>query len=198
MQMNEQGGISAWIQQHMTLVLLLIGGLVVGVLFLKKTTPGASSTAQSAQADLSGLATDANGRPIVYRDVADTFINISKNSTTTTTNSNNTMPVPSAPSAPPSSPAGPIEHPIEAIVRSRFNSPLTAHYDTGQPRGVPLRSSPGGAITGYAPYGSQVELKSGSETSGVSNLDKTTGSTEWFVTSNGAYISAYDLTGGYQ
>lgn len=61
-----------WIQEHSTLVLLLVGGILVGIIFLKKQPQVATSTASPA--DLSGLATDASGNPIVYRAVSDTFI----------------------------------------------------------------------------------------------------------------------------
>lgn len=61
-----------WIQEHSTLVLLLVGGILVGIIFLKKQPQVATSTASPA--DLSGLATDASGHPIVYRAVSDTFI----------------------------------------------------------------------------------------------------------------------------
>lgn len=62
-----------WIQEHSTLVLLVAGGLLVGIFFLKKTPPQAATVPMSS-ADLSGLATDGSGHPIVYRDVADTFV----------------------------------------------------------------------------------------------------------------------------
>jgi len=202
---EQQGGIMGWVQNHLILVSVVVIGLVLGLLFIKKPTTGTSTSASTTpQADLSGLQRDANGNPIVYRDVADTFVNISKvitdsyNTATSTTtsqvNSNNTMPVPSAPSPAPQTPADPVEHPIEAFVRSRFNSPLTQHYDQGQPAGIPIRSTPGGPIIGYAPYGSELELKNSNSTSGPSNLSKTTGSTQWLQTSKG-YISAYDITG---
>src|SRR2546430_13501919 len=62
-----------WIKEHSTLVLLLVGGLLVGILFLKKTPPQVAIS-PLAGADLSGLAMDASGHPIVYRAVSDTFI----------------------------------------------------------------------------------------------------------------------------
>jgi len=61
-----------WIQEHGLLVTLLIGGVLVGIVFLKKQPQVATSTASPA--DLSGLTTDASGHPIVYRAVSDTFV----------------------------------------------------------------------------------------------------------------------------
>jgi hypothetical protein len=180
-----------WMREHTTLVLLLIGGLAVGVIFLKKSPQGAT-TAAAPQADLSGLATDSSGNHLVYRDVADTFINISK--VQGSYNTNPAMPVPSAPPPPPTNPAAPVEHPIEAFIRAQNNSPLTSAYDAAHPQGIPIRSTPGGAITGYAPYGSEIDLTSSTATKGASNFADKTGSTAWLQTSQG-FISAYDLTG---
>lgn len=106
--MNEQqGGFFAWIQAHPMLIALFAVVAVFGIFFLKKNTnTNTSGTASGAQADLSGLATDANGNHIVYEHAADTFINVNKtigsynspvtSSATTTTN-----------------PAAAIEQPIE-------------------------------------------------------------------------------------
>jgi hypothetical protein len=111
-----QNNVWEWIQSHGTLVLLGVVAIVVGIMFLKKQPPTAVSGVSPA--DLSGLTTDANGNPIVYRAVSDTFVteNISGsyNSATaadnapasigaTTVNSTSTT----------DNHSSPIEHPIE-------------------------------------------------------------------------------------
>jgi hypothetical protein len=72
---------------------------------------------------MSGLATDGNGNPIVYRDVADEFVNVTKDSYNGSTpggssdspivNHNPTLPGPSASPGTPATPSSPAEHPIE-------------------------------------------------------------------------------------
>src|SRR5712672_3222296 len=114
-----------WIQEHSGLVLLLVGGLLVGVLFLKKISPQAAPS--TAPADLSGLATDASGHPIVYRAVSDTFIteNISGSynsaaqdatqSVGTAVNSPTTTSTSTSTSTTTDNHSSPIEHPIEPV-----------------------------------------------------------------------------------
>jgi hypothetical protein len=64
-----------------------------------------------------------------------------------------------------------------------------------QNKGVPIRATPGGSITGYAGYGSSLSL-SGDAVSGPSNNPQTPGvqnSTNWYKTSTGGYVSSADV-----
>jgi hypothetical protein len=194
--------VGEWIKGHMTLVLLLVGGLAVGVIFLKKA-PATTGTTAQPQADLSGLAVDANGHPIVYRDVADTFINITKTIGAQTIGSYNTdtnpaQPVASAPSPAPTTPSAPVEHPIEAIIRTKDSSSTVAAYDASHP-GIPIRASASATapVVGYLPFGSSVALSGDQVTAAGSNFagkNASKGSTSWLQTSQG-YVSGYDVTG---
>ena len=94
------GGIMGWINTHPTAALVgaLVLALAVGAFFINRKQP-ATSTDGAASGDLSGLAKDANGNPIVYRDVSDTFqvTNINEgsfNQTTTSTTTTNPAPLP--------------------------------------------------------------------------------------------------------
>lgn len=104
-----------WVQAHGAIVLLVIVGLVVGVVFLKKQPPPAAVSGVSP-ADLSGLTTDANGNPIVYRAVSDTFVteNISGsfNAATSADNAPASIGATTVNSTT-STHSAPIEHPIE-------------------------------------------------------------------------------------
>lgn len=103
-----------WVKTHTGILLVVVLGLVAGFIFLKKPAPASGST---STAGMSGLATDANGNPIVYRDVADQFINVNKTigsyNGTPTMSHNPTQPGPSAPPGVPATPSSPPEHPIE-------------------------------------------------------------------------------------
>ncbi len=109
-----------WIQEHSTLVLLLVGGLLVGILFLKKTPPQ-TATPTTAGADLSGLAMDASGHPIVYRAVSDTFITENVSGSYNSAAQDATQSVGTAVNSPTTTSttttidnhSAPIEHPIE-------------------------------------------------------------------------------------
>ena len=111
-----------WIKEHSTLVLLLVGGLLVGILFLKKTPPQVAIS-PLAGADLSGLAMDASGHPIVYRAVSDTFITENISGSYNTAAQDATQNVGTAVNSPTTTSTStttttdnhstPIEHPIE-------------------------------------------------------------------------------------
>lgn len=183
--MNEQGsGIIAWIRQNSMMILVVVVGLVLGIVFLGKRDTGGGSTASGGtQADLSGLATDASGRPIVYRDTANTSINISKVEGSYNFNE----------------PTTPEENPIEqVIIRPRYANTTVTGYDKNHPEGIPVRATPGGQQVGVVAFGSLVNL-TGAPTTGGSNLPGTqagSGSNVWFPVAGG-YVSAYDLTGVY-
>lgn len=99
--MDEQSpGLVGWFKAHSTIIFIVVVGLVAGVAFLKRN-PSSGGTATPSSIDTTGLQRDANGVPIIYRDVADTFINIS-------VNPSEVHPVSSAP---PTNHGG--EHPIE-------------------------------------------------------------------------------------
>mgnify|MGYP003622966047 CR=1 FL=1 len=179
------GGIVAWIQQHTALAVVVVLGLIIGIAFIRKQTPGATSAATTSTGDYSGLATDASGNKLVYVPVTDTFYNSS-----TVTGSYNSH-----------DPAAPIEHPIAppatpllAIVRAKGNSTLTGKYDAKNPQGIPIRATPDGKVISYAPYGSQLALANKNITTGATNLPGGAGSDQWF-SANGGFVSAYDLTG---
>jgi hypothetical protein len=99
---------------HTGILLVVVLGLVAGFIFLKKPAPATGTT---STAGMSGLATDASGNPIVYRDVADEFVNINKTigsyNGTPTVSHNPSQPGPSAPPGTPATPSSPNEHPIE-------------------------------------------------------------------------------------
>jgi len=109
-----------WLKNHAGVVLVVVIGLVIGLVFLKKPAPTTSST---STAGTSGLQSDANGSAIVYRDVADEFVNVNQSYGNQTysgefhdspiINHNPTQPGPSAPPGTPASPSSPGEHPIE-------------------------------------------------------------------------------------
>jgi hypothetical protein len=174
-----------WIREHSTTVLVVVIGLVIAVVFIKR--PSGGGTSNSSGGDLSGLATDpTTGAKIIYRDVADTFINsTSIEGSNNAVNGNVTQPVASAPS-------GSIEHPIEGTVRS-FNS--LPSYDTKHPEGVPIRATPGGSVVGSIEYGTAVNIL-GKPVSAGSNFATGGGSNVWIPVAGG-YVSAYDITGTY-
>lgn len=118
-------GIAGWIETHPALSIgaVVVGGLLlVGIAQSKKQAPAATTPAPTqATGDLSGLQTDANGNPILYRVASDTYINTSifedsynssvdshnqsnsNNTTTTTVN----PPPPDTPPPPPPTPPPP-------------------------------------------------------------------------------------------
>lgn len=105
--MDEQSvGVVGWLKAHSTIIFIVVIGLVAGVAFLKRN-PNSTTTTPASSIDTTGLQTDANGNPIVYRDTGDTFVNVAINPV----NPNDTQPVASAP--PSTAPGGPVEHPIE-------------------------------------------------------------------------------------
>lgn len=116
---NEQPGFFSWLQQHPMIIGLFVVVAIFGIIFLKKNnTTSTSTTGTTAAGDYSGLATDANGNPIIYRNVADEFVNVTKisgsynspvTSTSTSTATTTTNP-------PATNPAAPVEHPIEPHV----------------------------------------------------------------------------------
>ncbi len=81
MEENQSGGIIAWMKAHAVIAAVFIG-LVIGavVLMFKQQPGGAASTA--ATGNLSGLATNANGQPVVYVPVQNTYENIYAPTTT--------------------------------------------------------------------------------------------------------------------
>lgn len=104
-----------WVKAHAGILLVVVLGLAAGFIFLKKPAPASGSNTSTA--GMSGLATDANGNPIVYRDVADQFINVNKTigsyNGTPVVSPNPTQPGPSASPGTPATPSSPNEHPIE-------------------------------------------------------------------------------------
>jgi hypothetical protein len=183
--MDEQTpGPMAWIKKNSTLLAVVVGAVLLGVMFLKKPSQ-ASVVSATPVGDYSGLQKDANGNPIVYRDVADSYVTISDSYNTTTQQA----PV--------------VEQPIHdeiGIVRTRYNSNVTAGYDKQHSEGIPIRDSAGntGKVIGNLAYGSTVNL-TGKPVAGASNFAGTNngaGSTTW-VPVQGGYVSAYDLTGYY-
>lgn len=161
--------------------MVLVGILVAvfGAFFLKKNSATTTTTAATTAMDTSGLAKDANGNPILYRDTTDTFINTVSGSYNTTTNPTVT------------------EHPIEptsqtAYVRTRYSSPSTKAYDDKNPGGVPIRATPDGKITRLQPFGTSIQIE-GTAVSGGTNFKN--GSSQWIQVASGGYISAYDVTG---
>jgi len=198
-QPQPQSGMGAWFKTHSTTITIVAIGIVGGIAFLKKPQAQNNGVPLSATGDYSGLARDDQGRPIIYRDVADTFINYYKTEGSyNTVAPNPTQPVASAPVTVNVNPASPVEHPIEHVgfIRTRFNSGVTKAYDTANTQGVPLRATPGGKQIGFVSYGSQISL-TGQPTSSTSNFagssvsaDK--GSQLWFPV-QGGWISGYDL-----
>jgi hypothetical protein len=186
------GGFVGWIESHPTLLLLIIGVAAFGVFFLKQQSAAstAATTATTTPVDTSGLTLDANGNPIEYRDVADTFI------TTSTTGSNNTTTNDTYPIEP-TTPTTSV-----AYVRGRYSNAQVSGYDKANPGGVPIRSSASGSATvlRLQAYGSAVTITSAAVT-GASNLTTSasgsivTGSASWLPVAGGGYISAYDVTG---
>jgi hypothetical protein len=182
---QQSGGVFGWLNTHPTLAFTgaVFLAVAVGALALRKQT-SPTPTTTTAQGDLSGLDTDANGNKIVYRAVSDYFnsSSIIEDSYNQTTNNN-------LPGHPETS---------TAFVRSRFNSATTTNYDKAHPNGVPIRSSPGGTVVREQAYGSTVQVKhttsAGPSNFGGSNKDGG-GSTAWLELQNGGWISAYDLTG---
>jgi cytoskeletal protein RodZ len=87
------------------------------------------------------------------------------------------------------------------VVRTRNNSPASSAYDAKNAAGVPVRKTPGGAVAGYASYGSELQI-TGAPVTGPSNFASgANGSTLWYPTAQG-YVSAFDiinvLTGNLQ
>ena len=72
---NNTSSVTGFISQHF----ILIGVSVLVVLYLvyKFKSKTSTTTTTPATGDLSGLSTDANGNPIIYRDTADSFYNYS-------------------------------------------------------------------------------------------------------------------------
>lgn len=193
-----------WFKTHSTVIFLVVIGVVGGVAFLKKNNASNSDMAPVSSMDTTGLQTDSNGVPIIYRDVADTFINIAIGSVTP----NDTQPVASAPPPPSSSHT---EHPIEPPPPSSSHSSGSSSGTTtikiatirqrvgtsGDPRGVPIRSGTNGtaSITGWQAYGSKTVINSGPVNGGNNNpVSGGSGSTQWYSVPGG-YLSAYDVSG---
>lgn len=183
--MNEQGGVFGWIREHPTMV--LVGALVVvfGAFFLKSKN---TTTPTTTAGDTSGLQTNSSGNPIIYRDVADTFINetIGSNNTTTNTTTGPVYPPPTA-----------IQYPIEptsntAYIRSKNATPSEVAYDTNH-TGIPIRDTPDGKVVRYQTFGTSISI-AGAAVAGKSNLPKN-GSTQWLPVTGGGYVSAFDITG---
>lgn len=115
-------GIAGWIETHPALSIgaVVVGGLLlVGIVQSKKQAPAATTTPTQATGDLSGLQTDANGNPILYRVASDTYINTSifedsYNSTVDShnqSNSNNTTTTTNNPPPPDTTPPPPTQTP---------------------------------------------------------------------------------------
>lgn len=193
--MNEQGGVFGWIREHPTMI--LVGALVAvfGAFFLKSKN---TATTTPTTGDTSGLQTDSNGNPIIYRDVSDTFItkNIGSNNTTNNTTTNPAPPVVTGPRYPPPTA---IQYPIEptsetAYIRSKDSTPITDAYDANH-TGIPIRDTPDGKIVRYQTFGTSVSI-TGAAVAGGSNLPKNGyGSTEWLPVAGGGYVSVFDVTG---
>lgn len=108
---------------------------------------------------------------------------------------------------PTATPAGTTQIPttmnLFAAIRSKFSRPGATNDQNYQ--GIPIHQSadPNSAIVGYAPFGGQQQLSSAPPVQGASNLAHPKaggdqGSTLWYQTPTGGYISAYDVTSTYQ
>lgn len=91
--------------------------------------------------------------------------------------------------------AAPATTSLFATIRNAVSSGGTSTYDTAHPEGIPVRSSPGGAVTGDIGYGQKVQLTGAPPVQGPSNFgaNATNGSTQWYQTANGGYVSGYDV-----
>jgi len=116
--MEEGNTIIEWIKGHSTVIFIVVVGVLIGVMFLKKQST--TTAIPTSTVDTSGLQTDSSGNPIIYRDVADTFLTVNHPSNAVTPN--DTQPVASAPSQPSTDPSAPIEHPIEPTSSSNSSS----------------------------------------------------------------------------
>lgn len=85
---------------------------------------------------------------------------------------------------------------IETI-RQRFTVSYDNSYDQNNPQGIPVRSQTGygNDVTGYIPFGSQVNVISTTPITGGNNIGRnaTTGSNLWYQLSSGGYVSASDI-----
>src|SRR5438046_6578208 len=77
-QPQPQSGMGTRFKTHATTITIVAIGIVAGIAFLKKPQAQNNGVPLSATGDYSGLARDDQGRPIIYRDVADTFVNYYK------------------------------------------------------------------------------------------------------------------------
>jgi hypothetical protein len=84
-----------------------------------------------------------------------------------------------------------------ATVRARFSQPSVKSYDTNNPGGVPIRSSPqdlqGQNTIGFAPFGSTLAIVGGPITGTTNVLGQAAGSSVWYKLASGGYISQFDL-----
>lgn len=96
---------------------------------------------------------------------------------------------------PPSSSGSNSSNPVSNAVQTVTNWFARQRMGSVQAQGINIRSSPGGPVVGYIPYGSAVS-PTGSAVSGPSNNPQTKGvanSTQW-IPVKGGYVSAADLT----
>lgn len=92
-------------------------------------------------------------------------------------------------------PSAPAPTNLFATIRNAMSSGGTSAYDTAHPEGIPVRSTPGGAVTGSVGFGQTIQLANTPPVTGPSNFgaNSTSGSTQWDQLSNGGYVSAYDV-----
>lgn len=179
-------------------------GIILLVYFVSKngggstsggTTPTSASNATGSPSPISlslytggGYGSQRNGAP-----AAPTVVPQGTPATPTSTGSSTSTGTSTSTST------GTVSSPASSTVT--MTSPQTEDADirnrvgtAGSASGIPIRSTPGGAVTGYAPYGSAVPI-TGQTVNGPNNQPASggPGTDVWYKTTNGGYISAYDV-----
>lgn len=113
---TQTGGIGGWFKKNSTMLAIVVGGILLGVVFLKKPANDGSSSAVSPSGDWSGIEVDPYGNRVIYRDTGSQFINVSVE--------NPTQPTASAPVTVNVSPSAPIEDPVESTTPQPYSGLL--------------------------------------------------------------------------
>jgi len=98
-------GVGGWFKKNSTVLAIVVGGVLLGVVFLKKPANADSSGTTPPTGDWSGVEVDPYGNRVIYRDTGSQFINVSVE--------NPTQPTASAPVTVNVDNSAPVEHPIE-------------------------------------------------------------------------------------